>query len=326
MTTYSQLTYEQRCQISALLQAGLKQTEIASQLGCHQSTISREVRRNKGQRGYRHKQAQRLATERRQSAVVRHKMTPTLINLIESKLRLKWSPEQIAKWLEREEQLAISHEAIYLHVWADKAQGGCLYEHLRHRVKGYRHRGESQSSRGKIKNRVSIHERPAIVETRERTGDWEIDLMIGKGHSGALLTLVERKTRFSVAAAIDDKSAASVTEATIALLAPFKASVLTITADNGKEFSGHEAIANALDCDVYFADPYSSWQRGLNENTNGLLRQYWPKNTDFKTVTQDEVFHVLDELNHRPRKVLDYKTPADIFLAETNFSGYALQS
>lgn len=316
MTTYAQLTYEQRCQISALLQAGLNQTQIAKELGCSQPTISREIQRNTGQRGYRYKQAQRLATERRQSAVQPHKMTPDLINLIESKLHLKWSPEQISGWLGRTEMISISHEAIYLHIWADKAKGGSLYQYLRHQIKGYRNRGAGKGSRGIINNRVGISDRPDIVDTRERIGDWEIDLIIGKGHSGAMVTIVERNTRYSVAAAINDKSAAAVTEATIALLAPLRDLVLTITADNGKEFSGHEIIAKALNCDVYFADPYSSWQRGLNENTNGLLRQYWPKNTDFKAVHNNEVISVMEQLNHRPRKILDYQSPADIFLAE----------
>lgn len=319
MKTYSQLTYEQRCQISALLQGEQTQTEIAKVVGCSQSAVSREIKRNSGQRGYRHKQADRLARARRQSAIMPHKMTPTLINLIEAKLSVKWSPEQISGWLMREKDISISHESIYRHVWANKHEGGELYLHLRHKVKGYRRRAHATDSRGKIRNRVSIHDRPEIVETRERAGDWEIDLMIGKGHSGALLTIVERKHRYSLAARIDDKTAQGVTQATIALLEPLKEYVLTITADNGKEFAGHEAIAEALACDVYFADPYSSWQRGANENTNGLLRQYWPKETDFKLVSEGEVSAVLEELNNRPRKVLDYQSPADSFRSEIHY-------
>ena len=244
-------------------------------------------------------------------------MTPPLINLIDRKLRSKWSPEQISGWLEREDQTRVSHETIYRYVWDDKHAGGELYLNLRHKTKGYRSRAGTQGSRGKIPNRVSIHDRPDIVETRERLGDWEIDLVIGKGHSGALLTIVERRTLQTVSARINDKTAKSVTAATIALLEPIKQHVLTITADNGKEFSGHEDIAKALECDIYFADPYSSWQRGTNENTNGLLRQYWPKGTDFKTVTHSEVAAVLTEFNNRPRKVLGFQTPFDMFLAET---------
>lgn len=319
MKTYSQLTYTQRCQISALLQEGFNQTQIANRVNCSQSAISREIKRNSGQRGYRHKQADRLAKARKQCAVIPYKMTPSLINLVEQKLGLKWSPEQISGWLKREKNIRVSHETIYRHVWGDKHAGGDLYLNLRHKVKGYRRRAHTQDSRGKIPNRVSIHDRPEAVETRERVGDWEIDLMIGKGHSGALLTIVERSTRYTCATRINDKTAKSVTAATLALLEPIKQHVLTITADNGKEFSGHEDIAKALECDVYFADPYSSWQRGANENTNGLLRQYWPKDTDFKIVPHSDVSFVLKQLNNRPRKVLDYQTPDDKFLSEIQY-------
>jgi len=183
---------------------------------------------------------------------------------------------------------------------------------LRRKGKAYQPRGSKHAGRGCIKNRVSIAERPNIVDEKTRVGDWEIDLVIGKGHSGALVTIVERKTKFTSSMRINDKTAETVTAATIALLTPFKDSVLTITADNGKEFAYHERIAKALDAKVYFADPYSSWQRGLNENTNGLLRQYWPKITDFKKISQKEVSTVITELNERPRKILDYETPAKL--------------
>lgn len=166
--------------------------------------------------------------------------------------------------------------------------------------------------RGCIKNRVSIDERPKIVDEKVRVDDWGIDLMIGKGHSGALVTVMERKTKFTVSIHISDKTAKTVTAATTALLAPFKDSVLTISADIGKEFAYHERIAKALGAKVYFADPYSSWQRGLNENTNRLLRQYWPKITDFKTISQKEVSTIITELNKQPRKILGYETPAKL--------------
>jgi IS30 family transposase len=179
-------------------------------------------------------------------------------------------------------------------------------------VKGYRSRKGCYSSRGKIKNRVSIHDRPGEVDAKARIGDWEIDLIIGKDHSGAMVTIVERVSKFTVSAQIDDKSATTVTAATIALLEPYRDVVLTITADNGKKFAYHEQITKALGAQVYFADPYSSWQRGLNENTNGLLRQYWPKKTDFKRVAPNDVVVILEKLNHRPRKALNYQTPATI--------------
>jgi len=312
MKTYSQLTYEQRCQISILIKIGTSQQVIADMVGVSQPTISRELKRNTGQRGYREKQAQTKSNTRRQKAEKSIKMTPDMVFLIESKLKAKWSPEQISGWIFEEKGQRISYETIYLHIWADKKSGGALFKQLRRKGKAYQPRGNKHAGRGCIKNRVSIDERPKVVDEKTRIGDWEIDLVIGKGHSGALVTIVERKTKFTVSMRINDKTAETVTAATIALLTPFKDSVLTITADNGKEFAYHERIAKALGAKVYFADPYSSWQRGLNENTNGLLRQYWPKITDFKKVSQKEVSTVITELNKRPRKILGYETPAKL--------------
>ena len=234
---------------------------------------------------------------------------------IESKLRIEWSPEQISGWLLDEREELISHESIYLHVWADKQAGGDLYTHLRRQGKKYDKRRNGKSTRGQIKNRVSIDDRPQVVDDKSRIGDWEIDTVIGKGHSGALVTIVERVTNFTVSKQVSGKSAASVTKATIALLKPLKDVVHTITADNGKEFAYHEEISDALEAAVYFAHPYSSWERGLNENTNGLLRQYFPKSTDFKKVAQLEVRRVVKRLNSRPRKYLDFKTPGDLMAA-----------
>lgn len=309
---YNQLAYEQRCQISVLLKSGWSQRAIADAVGVNQSTINRELARNTGERGYRHKQAQEKAARRRQEAVKPTKMTPEMIVTIESKLRIEWSPEQISGWLLADREQLISHESIYLHVWADKRAGGDLYTHLRRQGKRYDKRRNGKSTRGQIKNRVSIDERPEVVEDKSRVGDWEIDTVIGKGHSGALVTIVERATNFTVSAQVNSKSAADVTQATIALLRPFKEVVHTITADNGKEFAYHEKISKALSAEVYFAHPYSSWERGLNENTNGLLRQYFPKDTNFKGVTQPEVGRAVKRLNTRPRKGLDFKTPGQL--------------
>lgn len=309
---YNQLTYEQRCQISLLNKSGLSQRAIASAVGASQSTISRELDRNSGERGYRYKQAQHKAAQRRKQAVCRTKMTPSMIGTIESKIRIDWSPEQVSGWLLEEQDLLISHESIYLHIWADKQVGGDLYTHLRRQGKKYDKRRNGKSTRGQIKNRVSIDERPQVVDDKSRIGDWEIDTMIGKGHSGALVTIVERATNFTVSAQVNSKSAADVTQAAIALLRPYKEVVHTITADNGKEFAYHEQISKALDAEVYFANPYSSWERGLNENTNGLLRQYFPKETDLKAVTQKAVKHAVERLNSRPRKGLCFKTPGQL--------------
>lgn len=313
MKTYKQLTYELRCQIYSLKKIGLSQNKISQQLKVSQSTISRELSRNAGKRGYRIKQAQLLADNRRLNSCKAIKMTTKIIALIDSKIQIEWSPDQISGWLREEHNIWISHETIYLHIWSDKKRGGKLFQHLRRKGKAYQSRSkDKQAGRGFIKNRVSIDERPPVVDTKSRIGDWEIDLVIGKGHSGALVTIVERKTSFTVSMRVDDKSAKSVTAATIALLQPYKTSVLTITADNGKEFAYHEVITKHLECGVYFADPYCSWQRGLNENTNGLLRQYWPKLTDFKKISQSEVEDVIVRLNDRPRKKLKYKTPAKL--------------
>ena len=239
-------------------------------------------------------------------------MTPELVKLIESKISEDWSPEQISGWLRNEHSLMISHERIYQHIWSDKLKCGNLYKHLRRQGKKYQKRSNGKTSRGQIKNRVSIDERPAIVDSKIRVGDWEIDTVIGKGHQGALVTLVERKTLYTLAAQVDSKHAEPVTKAAINLLTPFLGRVHTITADNGKEFAWHEEIAKQLKTKVYFAHPYHSWERGLNENTNGLLRQYFPKGTNLKYVKQKEVDSVIFKLNNRPRKTLGYKTPAEM--------------
>ena len=312
MNTYTQLTYEQRCQIYALNNTGLTQQKIADAVGVSQSAISRELNRNKGKRGYRYQQAQNKADIRRTMAAKAIKMTPDMIELIKSKLREKWSPEQVSGWLLEEKEQLLSYETIYLYIWDDKRSGGDLYRYLRRQGKKYQPRSKKQAGRGCIKNRVSIDERPAIVDAKSRVGDWEIDLVIGKGHSGALLTIVERMTSFTVSMRIDSKCADVVTAATIDLLKPFKGAVLSITADNGKEFAYHEQMTKALGAPVFFADPYSSWQRGLNENTNGLLRQYWPKATNFKEVKKKEVASVIVQLNNRPRKKIGYKKPAEL--------------
>ena len=312
MRTYQQLTYDQRCQIAALKKRKCTQSEIAAIIEVSQSTVSRELSRNAGSRGYRHKQAHGKAVLRREAAVKPTRMTPEMIASIELKLRMDWSPEQISGWLLTDQDRLISHESIYLYVWANKQAGGDLYTHFRQQGKKYDKRRNGKSTRGQIKNRVSIEDRPSVVDDKSRIGDWEIDTVIGKGHSGALVTIVERVTNFTVSAQVDSKSAKAVTKATIRLLKPYMSSVLSITADNGKEFAYHEKISKALSTEFYFAHPYSSWERGLNENTNGLLRQYFPKSTDFKNVSQAEVKRAVNKLNSRPRKKLGFKNPGEL--------------
>lgn len=309
MSNYKQLTYEQRCQIEVLNKSGMTQQEIADAVETSQPTVSRELKRNTGQRGYRHKQAQGKAEERRHNANKSVKMTEQMIARIELKLSEKWSPEQISGGLSDEHGVTLSHERIYQHIWADKCTGGALYTHLRRQGKRYQKRCNGKTSRGQIRNRVGIEERPAVVDEKSRIGDWEIDTVIGKGHSGALVTIVERATQFTLVANVPNKSAEAVTAATIQLLKPYKEALHTITADNGKEFAYHEQLTAKLGAAVYFARPYHSWERGLNENTNGLLRQYWPKSTDFTQVTDKDVLAVVTQLNQRPRKTLGFKTP-----------------
>lgn len=306
---YQQLTYEQRCQIYTLKKAGFSQRRIALEVGVSQSTISREFLRNTGSRGYRYQQAHGMALRRRDDGRHPRKMTLSLLRVIDSRLNLQWSPEQISGWLRTKHCKSLSHESIYLYVWRDKRNGGELYKQLRRQGKKYDKRRNGKSTRGHIKNRLCIEDRPAIVDQRSRLGDWEIDTVIGKGHQGALVTLVERSTQKLLCAAVPNKTASAVTDATIRLLRPYKKYVHSITADNGKEFSGHERIAKALDTTVYFAHPYSSWERGLNENTNGLLRQYFPKSVSLKNADTQAVIRAMKRLNARPRKTLGFKTP-----------------
>ena len=309
--TYKQLTREQRYQIYALMKAGLLQTEIAEVIGVHKSTISRERRRNRGLRGYRPKQAQRFAETRRAKAVTT-RISPDTWILVKRLVRDDWSPEQISGWLVSEFQIRVSHESIYQFILKDKQLGGNLYRHLRCKKKRRKRYG-SNSHQGQLLNRVSIDERPAIVDTRSRIGDWELDTIIGKGHKQAIVSLTERKSRLTLIAKVKHKSAELVSQSIQHLLVPIASKVFTLTSDNGKEFARHQEISTALQADFYFAHPYSSWERGLNENTNGLIRQYFPKKHVFTTITEKAISMVMNKLNNRPRKCLGFKTPNQVF-------------
>jgi len=324
MRTYTQLAREERYQIYVLKQAGHQQSKIAEMLDRHKSTISRELRRNRGLRGYRPKQAHRLALARR-SAKVRPRFGNPIWRQIEVLIRQDWSPEQIAGRLKIEQRVQVSHESIYQYIYADKRSGGDLYRHLRCQ-KQRRKRYGAYDRRGVIPNRVSIDERPAIVDTRRRLGDWEGDTVIGKGRRGALVALVERKSLYTVIGAIWHNTAKAVRKAVVAGLTPHKNQVHTLTYDNGREFSDHEGIANDLEAQVYFAHPYASWERGVNENTNGLIRQYFPKRRDLTTVTKTEIEHAMNRLNHRPRKSLGFRTPYEVFFKARTSLTVALAS
>lgn len=318
MRPYTQLTQEQRYQIYAFLKVGFSQSAVSLEVGVHRSTISRELRRNRGKKGYRPKQAHGLAVRRRLQATKFIKMTPQLVDIIADLIRQDFSPEQVSGFLRKTQRINISHETIYQYVLYDKANGGTLFRHLRRSNRKRKKRYGSQNRRGQIRDRVGIDDRPAIVNTKKRTGDWEIDTLIGKGHKGSLLTLVERKTKYTIIKKLPDRQASSVADATIDVLSPFSKKVFTITSDNGKEFAQHHRISHQLKANVYFAHPYHAWERGLNENTNGLIRQYFPKKTNFESITDDKVLFVMDRLNNRPRKTLGFATPHEMFFASLN--------
>ena len=309
--TYTQLTETQRYQIYALNKAKMTQTEIAQIIGVHKSTISRELSRNSGLRGYRPKQAHSFATERKYNKA-RSRISNQTWKLIHALIKQEWSPEQISRWLKSVKQSSVSPEWIYQYIYVDKHSGGQLYKHLRCQKQRKKRYGKN-SRRGIIPNQVSIEQRPAIVDKRQRIGDWELDTVIGQNHKQALVTLVERKSRFTLIAKVIRKTADNVSKAIIKLLEPYIDKVKTLTADNGREFAQHEMIAKQLNSRFFFAHPFASWERGLNENTNGLIRQYFPKKTDFTTITKEQIYFVMERLNNRPRKCLGFKTPNQIF-------------
>jgi len=282
----------------------------------HKSTISRELRRNVGERGYRPKQANEKALERRVQSTSKKRISAETWKGVEEKVRQDWRPEQISGWLKKHQEIGISPEWIYQHILVDQQTGGDLHIHLRQHGKRRKRYGQ-YDRRGTLPNRVSIEERPPLVEQRARLGDWEVDTLVGKGHRGALVSLVERKSRYTLLQPVTQRLANLVADATISLLLPFVDLVYTLTGDNGKEFAEHARIAETLKANFYFAHPYSAWERGTNENTNGLVRQYFPKKTDFSKVVQSETNIVVDKLNHRPRKCLDFKSPFEVFFDQS---------
>lgn len=312
---YHHLTRDQRCQIYALKKRGDSASTIANELEVHRSSIYRELKRNTGQRGYRPKQANRRALKRRLScSKIKPKMNPATVFIIERKLGLQWSPVQISGWLKKQEyDKAVSHETIYQHIWQNKRKGGLLYKELRHRGKKYNKRSKGKAGRGCIPNRVDIDQRPPIVDEKTRLGDWELDTIIGTGQSGAIVSMVERSSKLTKLAKVSQKTAKEVEQALLERLDPIKEFVFTLTSDNGKEFANHQRVSETLDSGFYFAKPYHSWERGLNEHTNGLVRQYFPKSKRFDEVTYEELMRVENLLNNRPRKVLNFVTPIEAF-------------
>jgi transposase, IS30 family len=311
--TYTHLTQDERYQIHCLKRQGISLARIAAELRRNRSTISRELQRNTETTGYKpaaaHCKARARQCERRNAL---HFSSDEWCH-VHAYLRLHLSPQQCSGRLKLEKAISISHECIYQCAYRDKAQGGDLVSYLRCQKLRRKRYASGRERRGTLKNRTCIEQRPAVVDRRSRIGDWEGDTIIGQGHKGILVTLVERKSRYTLAAQRDSRHSAGVTHAVIELLRPHKAQCKTLTFDNAKEFAEHQFIAQCLRAKVYFAHPYCSWERGLNENHNGLLRQFFPKNTNLLKVTQDQVNDAVYRLNHRPRKCLGYRTPHEVF-------------
>lgn len=286
MRTYRRITYEDRCQMYALRKAGKTQTEISQALGFSQGPVSRELARNAGRRGYRFQQAQCAAQARQQ--LIRHqprKLTSRVRRAIARKLRAeRWSPEQLSFGLRNERGLSLSPEWIYQMIWTDKCTGDDLWRFLRRRGKKYHRRGAHTAGRGVIPHRIDIADRPAIVAAKSRLDDWESDTIVGARHYGGLLTHVERKSLFTTISKLSWSTAQATHRATVHRLNPLRDHVHTITYDNGKEFAGHRNTAQCLRADIFFATPYHAWERGVNENTNSLIRDFFPKGTDFTTI------------------------------------------
>jgi IS30 family transposase len=320
---YTHLTQDERYQIAILNKAGHGKSDIARVMNRNKSTIGREMKRNRGERGYRPKQAQAFSQGRMRACENGPRIAAETWAIVEVKLAETWSPEQIAGHLKANGQPTVSHEAIYQRIYADKRAGGTLHRALRCQ-KARRKRYGGRERRGTIPNQVSIDLRPAIVAERARFGDWEGDLVIGAGQKQALVTLNERTSRYSLIAQVPVKTAQAVSEAMISLLTPFAACVHTLTTDNGKEFAQHERIAETLDADFFFAHPYSSWERGANENMNGLIRQFFPKKMRFDSITREDIDFAMNRLNHRPRKCLGFKTPHEIFMNQLHSRHYAV--
>lgn len=316
-------TQDERYQIAILAKVGHNQSDIARVMNRHKSSIGREMKRNRGERGYRPKQAHELSQARRRACENSPRVTAETWAMVDVKLDETWSPEQISGYLKVSGQPTVSHESIYQRIYADKRAGGTLHRTLRCQ-KARRKRYGSRERRGTIPNQVSIDLRPTVVAERGRFGDWEADLVIGAGHKQALVTINERTSHYSLIAQVPFKTAQAVSDTMISLLTPFAASVHTLTTDNGKEFAQHARIAEELHADFFFAHPYASWERGANENMNGLIRQFFPKKMGSDSITPDQVAFAMHRLNHRPRKCLGFRTPHEVFMEQLQSRRYTV--
>jgi len=318
----SHLTEEQRYTIATMKQQGYSQNQIANTIGKDKSIVSRELKRNRDERSgaYRSDLAQRKYELRKSNKKHFVKLDSEMKNKIDDYLSQKLSPEQIVGICRKQSIEMVSHESIYQYIWADKKRKGIVYKNLRSQGKKYKNRSLKTDKRGQITGRKNIEERPKEVDKRERLGDLEIDTIIGKDHKGAILTINDRSTGILWMKKLEGKDALKLAEATKELLADYQPYIKTITADNGKEFAAHQLISEALNIDFYFAKPYASWQRGSNENLNGLIRQYIPKKTDFDTITDEDIKKITDELNNRPRKRYKFESPLNMFNQKVAFA------
>ena len=313
--TYHQITYAERYTLGLLRRQGLSPAAIAQVLGRHRSTILREVRRNRAASDgtYRPQLADWYARGRRSRSRRNRRFSAADFRLVQRFLAQQWSPEQVAGYLRRQRALRISHETIYRYIWEDKRQGGKIYSHLRGAQKQRRKRYRSYDSRGRLAGKRSITDRPAMVETRKQLGHWEIDTVLGAGSRDCVLSLVERKTGYLLLGKLRARTTAEVNQRATQLIRHQLRPVRTITADNGTEFHGFAAIEKKTQARFYFATPHHAWERGTNENTNGLIRQYLPKRQSMAHLTQWDCNRVAAILNNRPRKRLGYRTPEECY-------------
>lgn len=316
----SHLTQEQRYKIQILLEQGFSQSYIAKEINRDKSVVSRELKRNSDRRNgvYKAQLAEKKYVHRQKTKRKNIRLTPEIQKYIEGLLREDYSPEQIVGFGKLLGKDCVSIERIYQHIWADKKKGGDLYTHLRTKGKKYRKRGSKKDKRGQIPDKVSIENRPKIVDEKIRIGDIEIDLVIGKNHKKAILTANDRVTGKAKLALLQSKSSEETKQKVIEILSQWKPFLKTITSDNGKEFALHKEIATSLEIDYYFARPYHSWERGSNENLNGLIRQYFPKDYNFNLITEKDIKYVEEKLNNRPRKRFGFLTPNQVYLQNIN--------
>jgi transposase, IS30 family len=313
--SYRQLTSGERYMLAALRRQGLNQSQIARSLSRHRSTICRELQRNstRADGRYRAFTAQERTNGRRSRSRRNQRFTALDFSLVEERLCRQWSPEQVSGYLRRTGLLTISHETIYRHVWRDKREGGLLHTHLRGAQKRRRKRYGAYDSRGRLAGKRPISERPAAVEARDRVGHWEADTVAGTGSKDCVVTLVERKTGLLLIGKLADRTAESLSRRAISLMSRRGARFETVTADNGTEFHDYQRIEEHTGAQFYFARPYHSWERGSNENANGLIRQYLPKGVSMAGLSQHQCNAIAGKLNTRPRKRLGFRTPLECF-------------